>query len=111
MQVRSREIRHYLSASGKDIFESWVGGLKDTRGRAAVLKRLDRVEEGLFGDHRYVGEGVWELRINFGPGYRVYYGEDGLSIVLLLMGGDKRSQDEDIDQARKFWVDYRGQND
>jgi putative addiction module killer protein len=107
MQPRPREVLHYQNDSGVDVFQEWLDGLKDVRGRAAVLKRIDRVEEGLFGDRRYVGEGVWELRVDFGPGYRVYYAEDGAKIVLLLLGGDKGSQGKDIRQAHEFWADYR----
>jgi putative addiction module killer protein len=92
---------------GKDIFGEWLGGLRDISARAAILKRIDRVEEGNFGDHRSVGGGVWEIRIHEGPGYRVYYGEDGPKIVLLLCGGDKKTQRKDIGKAQRLWADYR----
>lgn len=88
-------------------FQAWIDDLRDWRGRAQILKRLNRVEEGLYGDRRFVGSGVWELRIDFGPGYRVYYGEQGHEIVLLLMGGDKGTQQKDIRKAQEFWADYR----
>jgi len=107
MQPRKRQVLHYVSDSGVDVYKEWLDALKDVRGRAAILKRIDRVEVGLFGDHRYVGEGVWELRIDFGPGYRVYYGEAGSVIVLLLSGGDKGTQKRNIRQAHEFWADYR----
>lgn len=103
---RRREIRHYVS-NGKDIFGDWLYALKDRLGRIAILKRIDRMEEGNLGDHRPVGEGVSEVRIHFGPGYRVYYGEDGPSIVLLLCGGDKSTQSRDIRKARALWAGYR----
>ena len=107
METRQREVLHYRLASGKDVFQEWLDGLKDISGRAAILKRIDRVEEGLFGDHRSVGAGVWELRIDYGPGYRVYYAEQGPVIVLLLVGGDKATQKKDIRRAQEFWADYR----
>lgn len=69
--------------------------------------RLDRVAQGNFGDCRPVGKGVWELRVHCGPGYRIYYGEDGPDVVLLLCGGDKRGQRRDIARARRYWADYR----
>ena len=105
MQPQQRRVLHYLAA-GKDLFGNWLDGLADIMARAAILKRIDRVEEGNFGDHRDIGQGVWELRIHYGPGYRVYYGEAGLIIVLLLCGGDKASQKKDIHKARKLWVAY-----
>ncbi len=107
MEPRKREVVHYLTVDGRDIFQEWLDGLKDIKGRAAILKRIDRVEEGLFGDRHFVGMGVWELRIDHGPGYRVYYGETGSNIVLLLLGGDKGSQKKDINKAQEFWAEYK----
>ena len=75
-------------------------------GRAAIRKRIDRVEEGNFGDHRFVGGGVWEIRIHYGPGYRVYYGEDGPKVVLLICGGDKGTQKKDVRKAQELWAEY-----
>lgn len=106
MQPHKREVLHFVSGD-KDIFGTRLAELKDIAGRAAILKRIDRVEEGNFGDHRFVGAGVWEIRIHFGPGYRVYYGEDGPTIVLLLCGGDKGTQTKDIRRARELWAEYR----
>jgi len=100
-----RDVLHLVS-DGKDVFGGWLDGLKDVSGRAAILKRIDRVEEGNFGDHRSVGGGVWEIRIHHGPGYRVYYGEDGPRIVLLLCGGDKGTQRTDIRKAIRLWGRY-----
>jgi putative addiction module killer protein len=71
-----------------------------------VVARLERIEEGNFGEHRSVGEGVSELVINFGPGYRVYYGLDGADIVILLVGGSKATQQKDIDAAKQYWRQY-----
>lgn len=106
MQPQKREIRHFISG-GKDVFGGWLDGLKDAVGRIAINRRMYRVAEGNFGDRRFVGAGVWELRIHYGPGYRVYYGEDGPVIVLLLCGGDKRSQWHDILRAQKLWDEHR----
>ncbi len=69
--------------------------------------RLARVQLGNFGDTKGVGEGVLELRIDYGPGYRVYLGRDGSAVVILLLGGDKRTQSKDIDTAKKYWADYK----
>lgn len=73
----------------------------------AIQRRIDRLAAGNFGDHKPCGNGVWELRIDVGPGYRVYYAMDGQTVVLLLCGGDKRSQQSDIDAAVKYWNDYQ----
>jgi len=102
-----REILHFV-ADGKDVFEEWLSGLNDVVGRASILKRIKRIESGLFGDHRSVGRGVWELRIHFGPGYRIYYGEDGPRVVLLICGGDKGTQGRDIRKAQGLWAEYKG---
>lgn len=75
--------------------------------RTIVLHRLDRVEHGNFGDAKSVGDGVYELRVDIGPGYRVYYGIDGMTIVLLLCGGDKKSQIKDIKRAKEYWNEYK----
>lgn len=106
MQSHERKVLHYLAA-GRDLYGEWLDELRDISGRTAIVKRLERIEKGNFGDHRPVGGGVWELRIDFGPGYRVYYGEDGPVIVMLICGGDKKSQRKDIRLARRLWQDYR----
>lgn len=107
MQPHKREVLHYVT-NGKDVFGEWIDGLKDISGRAVILKRIDRVEEGNFGDHRSIDGGVWEIRIHYGPGYRVYYGEDGPKVVLLLCGGAKGTQKKDIRRAQELWAEYRG---
>ena len=106
MQHGSRKTSHYRASNGKDAFQEWFDGLKDVVGKAKVLNRIDRLEDGNFGDHRHIAGGVWELRIHHGPGYRVYYGEDGPVIVILLCGGDKDSQRKDIHKALEYWADY-----
>lgn len=100
------EIRHYLTLDGRDPFMEWRSALRDTRSRIAVDRRINRLELGNFGDHHFLRDGVWELRIDFGGGFRVYYALDGDRIVLLLTGGDKRTQKKDIDRACAFWRDW-----
>lgn len=101
------EIRHYISASGKNVFEAWLTSLKDKSVEARIAARLDRVAVGNFGDCKPVGNGVSELRIDFGPGYRIYYAIVGKTCVLLLCGGDKRRQSADIAAASGYLHDYR----
>lgn len=108
MEPRERKLLQYLR-NGRSVFAEWLNSLADIEARAAIRIRLDRAASGNFGDCRPVGDGVWELRVRYGPGYRVYYGEDGLAVVLLLCGGDKRGQRRDITRARRFWADYRRQ--
>jgi putative addiction module killer protein len=101
------EIRHYLTASGRDPYQAWLDKLKDLTGRIAIQRRVDRVAEGNFGDHKPLQEGVCELRIDLGPGYRVYYALESATIVLLLCGGIKRTQEADIKQATRYWHNYQ----
>ena len=101
------EIRHYLTASGKDPYQQWLDDLKDLKGRVVILRRIDRIADGNLGDHKFCQQGVWELRIDFGPGYRVYYAQEGETAVILLCGGSKRSQLSDIKEAVRNWLDYQ----
>lgn len=101
------EVRHYLTPKGKDVVQEWQNGLRDTKARIAIDRRINRIEIGNFGDHRFCRDGVWELRIDAGPGYRVYYARAGAQIVLLLAGGDKRTQEADIDRACAYWQDWQ----
>jgi putative addiction module killer protein len=105
MDARPRKIELYRTESNDAPFESWLLGLKDVRGRADIRVRLGRVEQGNLGDFEPVGDGVYELKIDKGPGYRVYFGQDGDSVVL-LSGGDKGSQQRDIAKAKTYWSDY-----
>jgi putative addiction module killer protein len=106
MEVPPREIRNYLRADGTSPFEGWYNSLRDTKGKNQIQLRLKRVIAGNLGDCKSVGSGVFELKINFGPGYRLYFGQVGLTVVLLLIGGDKSTQDRDIATAIKYWRDY-----
>jgi putative addiction module killer protein len=101
------EIRHYLTAAGADPFQQWLNELKDLRARIVIQRRIDRIANGNFGDHKFCRDGVWELRIDFGPGYRVYYAREGGAVVILLSGGSKRTQSADINQAVRHWLDYQ----
>ncbi|MBN3724030.1 type II toxin-antitoxin system RelE/ParE family toxin [Burkholderia sp. Ac-20379] len=102
------QIEHYLTAHDqKNLFIDWLSGLRDVRAKVAIIRRLARMEQGNFGDHRFCRDGVWELRIDAGPGYRLYYAVAGRRLVLLLCGGDKRSQNADIDRATGYWLDWQ----
>jgi putative addiction module killer protein len=99
-----REILVCQDEEGREPFSEWLAGL-DAKTEAIVLGRIDRIEDGNFGDVEPVGEGVSELRIDFGPGYRVYFGQIGRQ-VHLIRGGTKKNQQRDIEAARKFWGEH-----
>lgn len=101
------ELRRYQTASGRDVLGDWLAGLKDARTKAKILARIDRLSVGNFGDCKSLRNGVFELRIDWGPGFRVYYATVGRSCVLLLCGGDKRKQAADIRRAVEYLKDYR----
>ena len=111
MESRPRELLEYVTKTDDCPFAEWLLELKDGKARAIIRRRLNRVRLGNLGDCRSVGENVSELRVDFGPGYRVYFAEDGPTIVVLLCGGDKSSQDADIRRAKEYWADYRRVND
>ncbi len=98
-------MRNVLNKTDK--FLDWIDGLKDQKGRARILSRVVAAEDGNFGDCGPVGDGVSEMRIHFGPGYRVYFAQEGINIYLLIAGGDKSSQKQDIKQATALWNDLK----
>lgn len=97
----------YRRKDGREPYTEWLESISDTKTQDRIENRVDRMTLGNFGDHRGVGEGVLELRLHFGAGYRVYFAKDGDTIVVLLLGGDKSSQDKDIARAKEYWNDYR----
>ena len=101
------DIQDYLTPEGEDPYAIWLASLKDRQARARVLVRIERMASGNFGDVKPVGDGVWEVRVDWGPGYRVYYAQAGKRLVLLLIGGDKRKQQTDIQQAHEHWKDWQ----
>ena len=105
-EVNKRVLDFYYDQRGKRPFVNWLESL-DVKAQARIRYRLTRVEEDNFGDCFPVGEGVMELRFFFGPGYRVYFGHVGKNVVVLLMGGDKKSQSSDIQKALEYWRDYQ----
>jgi putative addiction module killer protein len=101
------EVREYQIAEGKSPLTEWLRGLRDGPTRGRIVARLDRLKAGLLGDWKSVGGGICELRIDHGPGYRVYYAQEGKTLILLLCGGDKNSQEKDIETAHADWKDYK----
>jgi putative addiction module killer protein len=97
----------YRDKHGKEPFTEWLNGLSDTRSRRRILMRLRRIEQGNYGDCTNIQDGVSELRLFFGSGYRIYFGENGNSLVVLLCAGDKSTQQKDIQKALKYWNEYK----
>ena len=106
METYPYTIEYYLTVTNKKPFKEWMDGLDDVT-RAKIRIRLDRVRLGNLGKNRNVGEGGYELKIDYGPGYRVYYALNGKTVVLLLLGGDKSTQKKDILQAKAYWEDHK----
>ncbi len=105
-EAKPKRVIVYEDETGKEPFTEWLYGLRDAVGRKRILVRLTRLEQGNYGDCEPVGEGLSELRLFFGPGYRVYFGEHGGEIVVLLCGGDKGTQSKDIERAKAYWKEY-----
>lgn len=105
--VTPKTVIAYADRAGREPFTAWLRKLKDAEGRARIMARLRRVEQGHYGDCRHIRDGVYELRLFFGPGYRVYFGEDGDRLVVLLCGGGKDTQKKDIGAALALWKEYQ----
>jgi putative addiction module killer protein len=102
----SVQILEYLDATGRSPFAAWFNGL-DPQAAAKVTVALARIGQGNLSNAKGVGVGVLEFRIDFGPGYRIYFGRDGESVVILLAGGSKSRQQKDIAAAQSRWTDYK----
>lgn len=101
-----KQIEIYVTRNGKKPFIVWLESLKDLNLRSRVKEKLDRVSLGNMGDYKYLAEGISEFRLDFGPGYRIYFGENSKNFVLLLCGGNKTTQKKDIKRAITYWKDY-----
>lgn len=103
-------IYRYQTESGREPVTVWLERLRDKIASAAIRVRLRRLEAGNFGDSKSLGDGVAELRVDVGAGYRVYHARHGRDVVILLCGGDKRTQDSDIQTAKRYWADFKRRN-
>ena len=107
MESIERRILYFRTEDGRVPYWEWRASLHDTKTRAIIDARIARLRAGNFGHCAPVGEGVLELKINYGPGFRIYFGQVGSQIVLLLCGGDKSTQNKDVSKAKGFWQDYK----
>lgn len=101
------QVQIYADAIGYEPFQTWIDQLRDAQGRRRIIARLQRLKQGNPGDVSPIGEGLSELRLDFGPGYRVYFGKHAVDIILILCGGDKSSQKQDISKAKDYWKQVR----
>lgn len=104
------ELIRYQRPDGQTPVSQWLSRLRDSVAKTGIEKRFNRLRLGSFGDSRAIREGVIELRVDIGPGYRIYLGRYGPTLVILLLGGDKSSQDRDIAQALSYWKDWKMRN-
>jgi len=107
VQAQPKAVLVYQTREGRLPFDEWLRDLDDQNAVARVLARIGRVRRGNLGDCKPAGKGVSELRVDYGPGYRVYFGQKGHTLVVLLCGGDKRTQGRDIALAQVYWADYQ----
>ena len=106
MEPPELELRILMLRNGKSPFKDWLRSLRDKPTQARIQSRIDRLRLGNFGDYQGVGDGVFELRIHFGSGYRVYFGLHGAQVIILLCGGDKNTQARDIADAQRYWKEF-----
>ncbi|MEZ4754781.1 MAG: type II toxin-antitoxin system RelE/ParE family toxin [Bdellovibrionota bacterium] len=110
MSSELNKIEYLVYADGSSPFKEWFYGLKDERARAKIHARILRLERGNFGDFKFLGEGVYELRIHYNPGFRIYFGRRNNRTVVIINGGIKKSQRKDIQKAKELWKDYSDEN-
>lgn len=103
------DIEFYFTPDGKEPFQIWLDSIKDECTQIRIVKRLDRIREGNFGDSKPIAKDLFELKFKMGPGYRIYYTIDERVIVVLLTGGDKSTQSSDIEKAKKYLKEYKGE--
>lgn len=106
-ETHPRDIRVYQTPNGREPFNEWLVSIRDMETQGRIRARLERLEDGNLGDCQSVGEGIFELRVHFGAGYRIYFGQIGNTFILLLCGGDKSSQRRDLERAKTYWHEYK----
>lgn len=106
MEIQPRQVRNFITEKGVSPFEEWHCSLKDRQTRARINVRIAKIRLGNLGDYKTVGDSILELREHYGAGYRIYCGQADKELVILLCGGDKKTQRQDIRQANEYWKDY-----
>lgn len=100
-------IKYYCSEMGVEPYKQWFDSIRSVKAKQRILTTISKMERGLFGDVKSVGQGVQECRIHFEKGYRIYFGNDGDKVVILLVGSDKSNQEKEIENAKNYWKDYK----
>lgn len=103
------DVRYYKSDMGIEPYKQWFDSIRSVRAKQKILKTITKIECGLMGDVKPVGNGVSEYRIHFEKGYRIYFGQDGNELIILLVGSDKSNQNREIENAKNYWKDYKRQ--
>ena len=107
MDAKLRDIIYYTTSNGRQPVRKWLEGIKDSLTQAILYKRIRQAGMGNFGHHRSVGAGVNQFKIDYGQGYRIYYGIHKDKLIVLLVGGTKKTQDEDIETAKEYWTHWK----
>ncbi|MDP2951362.1 MAG: type II toxin-antitoxin system RelE/ParE family toxin [bacterium] len=110
MQVMPTKLLTYKDKNGREPFEEWLDSLSDQKTQSIILNRLNRVSLGNFGDCRNLGQGIYEFRIHYGSGFRIYFGMIEKLVIILLLAGAKKSQKQDITKAKEYWQDFKNNN-
>ena len=105
-EIQPKQVFIYANQDGNEPFSQWIDKLRDRQSKRRILQRLRRLEQGNYGDVAPIGDGLSELRMFYGSGYRLYFGEDGENIVIILCAGDKSTQEKDIENAKIYWKEY-----
>lgn len=105
-EAKPRQVIVFTNKKGNQPYGDWLNSLRDAPTRRRIIQRVTRLESGNYGDFKTLKDGVFELRLSFGSGYRVYFGEEGETLVILLCGGDKSTQKKDIETAKNYWKEY-----
>jgi putative addiction module killer protein len=111
VEIKPIEVEIYETIEGQAPFSDWIIKLKNVQASAKILLRLDRVKNGNLGDYKFISDGMFELRVDTGAGYRVYFGRISDDRIVVLWAGDKSTQVRDIEKALEFWMDYRSRED
>ena len=106
-QAVPKNVVTYVTREGKDVFQGWLDRLADRQARALIDKTIAKVRLGNLGRHKSVGQGVQEIVLDYGPGYRIYFGEHGTTLVVLLVGSTKKRQHDAITLAQRYWNDWK----
>ena len=104
--IRKKQLEIFVTKDGRTPFTEWLESLKDKTSQFRIKERLDRVSLGNLGDYKSIGEGVYELRLTIGPGYRIYFGLETDTFMILLLGGSKKGQQRDIHKSKEYWKDH-----